>query len=113
LGKIVVAAGDTAVYLVGGVPVVKQHIDNELTQFLLSIGYEIQRDVDAAGLALVQLYLPEGTTTIYPPQPVAKPELVPPQVVAPEPPAEEPTVVATSDTEAGDTPDPLTGGNSA
>jgi len=107
LPKIVVAAGDTAVYLVGGVPVVKQHIDNELTQFLLSIGYEIQRDVDAAGLALVQLYLPEGTTTIYPPQPVAKPELVPPQVVAPEPPAEEPTVVATSDTEAGDHPDPL------
>jgi hypothetical protein len=113
LGKIVVATGDTAVYLVGGVPVCKQHIDNELTQFLLSIGYEIQRDVDAAGLALVQLYLPEGTTTIYPPQPVAKPELVPPQVVAPEPPAEEPTVVATSDTEAGDHPDPLTGGNSA
>jgi len=107
LGKIVVATGDTAVYLVGGVPVCKQHIDNELTQFLLSIGYEIQRDVDAAGLALVQLYLPEGTTTIYPPQPVAKPELVPPQVVVPEPPAEEPTVVATSDTEAGDHPDPL------
>ena len=90
LGKIVVAAGDTAVYLVGGVPVVKQHIDNELTQFLLSIGYEIQRDVDAAGLALVQLYLPEGTTTIYPPQPVVAPELVPPQVVA-----------------AGEDPDPL------
>jgi len=107
LPKIVIAAGDTAAYLLGGVPVVKQHIDNEFAEFLISIGVPIQRDVDAAGLALVQLYLPEGTTTIYPPQPVAKPELVPPQVVAPEPPAEEPTVVATSDTEAGDHPDPL------
>jgi len=113
LPKIVIAAGDTAAYLLGGVPVVKQHIDNEFAEFLISIGVPIQRDVDAAGLALVQLYLPEGTTTIYPPQPVAKPELVPPQVVVPEPPAEEPTVVATSDTEAGDTPDPLPGGNSA
>jgi len=98
LGKIVVAADDTAVYLVGGVPVVKQHIDNELTQFLLSIGYEIQRDVDAAGLALVPLKTEA---------PIVAPELVPPQVVAPEPPAEEPTVVATSDTEAGYHPDPL------
>jgi hypothetical protein len=58
--KIVVAKDDTAVYLVGGVPVVKQHINNELTQFLLSINYEIQRDVDAAGLALVPLALGFG-----------------------------------------------------
>jgi hypothetical protein len=93
LGKIVVATGDTAVYLVGGVPVVKQHINNELTQFLLSVGYEIQRDVDTAGLALVPL----KTEAVV--VPVAAPELVPPQVVAPVP--------------AGEDPDPLTGGNPA
>ena len=91
LPKIVVAAGDTAVYLVGGVPVVKQHIDNALTEFLLSIGYEIQRDVAAAGLAVVPnaidvnqvvaKFTQAASTALTPPQ--AASELVPPQIPTP------------------------------
>lgn len=107
LSKIVIARDDTAVYLVGGVPVVRQHIDNELTQFLLSIGYEIQRDVDATGLALVPL------KTEAPAVAVAVPELVPPQVMALEPPVQ-PAILPVAPTDStGGNPTPLTGGNSA
>ena len=121
LPKIVVAAGDTAVYLVGGVPVVKQHIDNELTEFLISIGYEVQRDVDPQGLGLVPnaidvnqviaKFTQASSTALTPPQ--AAPELVPPQVV----PTSE-SVTLPSSPAVAETPvqtvtisDPLTGGN--
>jgi len=108
LPKIVVAAGDTAVYLVGGVPVVKQHVDNELTEFLISIGYEVQRDVNAAGLGLVPSYDADK-----PEPPVATPELVPPQVVTTEYTPVAPVVGSGITPPEAITGDPLTGGNTA
>jgi len=121
LPKIVVAAGDTAVYLVGGVPVVKQHIDNALTEFLLSIGYEIQRDVAAAGLAVVPnaidvnqviaKFTQAASTALTPPQ--AAPELVPPQVVPTPESVTLPSSPAsvTAPVQTVTISDPLTGGN--
>ena len=108
MSKIVIARDDTAVYLVGGVPVVRQHIDDELTQFLLSIGYEIRpRHRHTTGLALVPL------KTEAPAVAITAPELVPPQVVALESPVE-PVILPVAPTDStGGNPDPLTGGNSA